>query len=240
MSDKKDQTPTPSSTQAPVDDVIQNYLDHLLVEATETPTKPSVVSNVALPETPVATPVDVPADVPSDVSSETASVTTSVADTEASSALNSHVESATSWKDDAEIECLLFELMGLRLAIPLAMLGGVHNNDGKVTPLFGQAQYSLGVWQGDEQKITILDTAQLVMPEKNRTLAEEGYEFFIQLDRSPWALACQSICTTITLTQDNIRWSGPSSKRQWLAGTVISEMCALVDVPATLKQLHGK
>lgn len=240
MSDKKDQTPTPSPTQAPVDDVIQNYLDHLLVEATETAAKPQAVSEATLAVAPVATPVDVPIDVSRDVSSVTDSVTVSVADTEVPSDLNSHTDSATSWKDDAEIECLLFELMGLKLAIPLAMLGGVHNNDGKVTPLFGQAQHSLGVWQGDEQKITILDTAQLVMPEKNRTLAEEGYEFFIQLDRSPWALACQSICTTITLTQDNIRWSGASSKRQWLAGTVISEMCALVDVPATLKQLHGK
>lgn len=237
MSDKKDQTLTSSSTQAPVDDVIQNYLDHLLVEATETPIKPQVAGEATLPVASAAALVDVPMDVPSDVSN-VATVTASVADAEAQSDLNTHVDSAMSWKDSAEIECLLFELMGLKLAIPLVMLGGVHNNDGKVTPLFGQGQHSLGVWQGDEQKITILDTAHLVMPEKNRTLAEEGYEFFIQLDRSPWALACQSICTTIKLTQDNIRWSGPSNKRPWLAGTVISEMCALIDVHATLKQLH--
>lgn len=142
------------------------------------------------------------------------------------------------WRSRQGIDCLIFKVAGLKLAIPLPLLGGVHNVADKVTPLFGQAVWSLGVWQGEAGKLTIIDSAQLIMPERGIRLADEGYQFFIQLDRSPWALACQEICDTVTLVHDSIKWRGDGSKRPWLAGTVISEMCALLDVPGILKLLN--
>ncbi len=142
------------------------------------------------------------------------------------------------WQSSQGIDCLIFKVAGLKLAIPLPLLGGVHNVTDKVTPLFGQASWSLGVWQGDKAKLTIIDSAQLIMPERRISLNDDGYSFFIQLDRSAWALACQEICDTVTLVHDSIKWRGDGSKRPWLAGTVISEMCALLDVPGLLKLLE--
>ncbi|WP_430459763.1 chemotaxis protein CheW [Thalassolituus sp. LLYu03] len=141
------------------------------------------------------------------------------------------------WRSSQGIDCLIFKIAGLKLAIPLPLLGGVHNVTDKVTPLFGQAAWSLGIWQGEAGKLTIIDSAQLIMPERGIRLADEGYQFFIQLDRSPWALACQEICDTVTLVHDSIKWRGDGSKRPWLAGTVITEMCALLDVPGLMKLL---
>ncbi len=86
--------------------------------------------------------------------------------------------------------------------------------------------------------MTVIDSARLIMPERQVSLADEGYSFFIQLDRSPWALACQEICDTVTLVYDSIKWRGDASKRPWLAGTVISEMCALIDVPGLMSLLE--
>ena len=142
------------------------------------------------------------------------------------------------WRSVQGIECLIFKVAGLKLAIPLPLLGGVHNVSDKVTPLFGQAAWSLGVWQGEDSKMTVIDSARLIMPERQVSLADEGYSFFIQLDRSPWALACQEICDTVTLVYDSIKWRGDASKRPWLAGTVISEMCALIDVPGLMSLLE--
>lgn len=144
---------------------------------------------------------------------------------------------ALDWSTSQGIDCLIFKVAGLKLAIPLPLLGGVFNVTDKVTPLFGQAAWSLGVWQGETGKLTIIDSAQLIMPERGLSLADSGYSFFIQLDRSPWALACQEICDTVTLVHDSIKWRGETSKRPWLAGTVISEMCALVDVPGLMSLL---
>lgn len=141
------------------------------------------------------------------------------------------------WRSSQGIDCLIFKVAGLKLAIPLPLLGGVFNVTDKVTPLFGQASWSLGVWQGEMGKLTIIDSAQLIMPERGLSLEDTGYGFFIQLDRSPWALACQEICDTVTLVHDSIKWRGETSKRPWLAGTVISEMCALIDVPGLMQLL---
>lgn len=143
------------------------------------------------------------------------------------------------WRSSQGVECLIFKVAGLKLAIPLSVLGGVHNASDKITPLFGQAKWSLGVWQSDDQKLTIVDSASLMMPERNISLANDGFDYVIQLDRSPWALACQEICDTVTLVYDSIKWRGEQSKRPWLAGTVIAEMCALIDVPCLLDMLDG-
>ena len=142
------------------------------------------------------------------------------------------------WRSSQGVECLIFKVAGLKLAIPLSLLGGVHNASDKITPLFGQADWSLGVWQSDEQKLTIVDSAQLIMPERGISLSDHGFGFVIQLDRSHWALACQEICDTITLVYDSIKWRGDNSKRPWLAGTVIDEMCALIDVPNLMDMLE--
>jgi purine-binding chemotaxis protein CheW len=142
------------------------------------------------------------------------------------------------WASSQGIECLIFKVAGLKLAIPLPLLGGVFNVNDKVTPLFGQAKWSLGVWQSDEQKLTVVDSAQLIMPERGKSLVAEGYSYLIQLDRAPWALACQEIMDTVTLVEQSIKWRGEGSKRPWLAGTVIAEMCALIDVPGLLSLLE--
>ncbi len=144
------------------------------------------------------------------------------------------------WESAQGVECLLFRVAGLKLAIPLSQLGGVHPAAGmKVTPLFGQSDWSLGVWQSDGEKLTVVDSAKLIMPERGVSLRDTGYEYLIQLDRTPWALACEGINDTVTLGNESIKWRSDATKRPWLAGTVISEMCALLDVPSLVELLDS-
>jgi len=264
MSDQQSKTVTANQ----VDTVLQDYLDQLLVaamvSASPAETVQTEVQDAAVPVAasqpvkaiPAARPVltDEPAR-PSVLQQSLVLPLTAAPVSEAPAAevvdatdvneLSSEDEVQTpqsmaslNWRSSQGIDCLIFKVAGLKLAIPLPLLGGVHNVTDKVTPLFGQAVWSLGIWQSEKSKLTIIDSAQLIMPERNIRLAEEGYSFFIQLDRSPWALACQEICDTVTLVHDSIKWRGETSKRPWLAGTVISEMCALVDVPGLLKLLN--
>ncbi|MFC3681505.1 chemotaxis protein CheW [Bacterioplanoides pacificum] len=228
-------SPVEQKTANQVDDVLQGYLDQLLVTATEPLT---VVAEVSTPTSEVAPevvkeavaePLVSLAPTPSVVSADSADSDMTVA---------TAVSGGPDWRAVQGVECLIFKVAGLKLAIPLAVLGGVYNRSEQITPLFGQASWSLGVWQSDEQKLTIVDSAALIMPERGISMAEQGYDFVIQLDRSPWALACQEICDTMTLTQESIKWRGDCSKRPWLAGTVISEMCALIDVTNLLDMLE--
>lgn len=219
-----------------VDGVLQNYLDQLLISATELP-----IAEVVQP-VPV---VKEPAVVTQEKATTELLVETPVTEVDAltlKQATNNVSPktplAALNWGSTQGVECLIFKVAGLKLAIPLPLLGGVFPVTDKITPLIGQHAWSLGVWQGEDGKLTIIDSARLIMPERNVNLSDSGYAFFIQLDRSPWALACQEICDTVTLKMDSIKWRGDTSKRPWLAGTVIAEMCALVDVPGVLALLE--
>ena len=262
-----------------VDGVLQNYLDQLLIVATEVSvaTETSVVTEIAAATEPVVVnDVDTseitgtlmeeaslslqpevatdeiqdwdPYALDPEVKVEEASSQVSSASEELQTSAMAADETAIPGKDKKKllwdssqgVECLLFSVAGLKLAIPLSLLGGVHPAENmKVTPLFGQSDWSLGVWQSDTDKLTIVDSARLIMPERGISLRESGYEYLIQLDRTPWALACEGICDTITLVSESIKWRGDASKRPWLAGTVISEMCALLDVPSLVDLLES-
>ncbi|GGY39777.1 chemotaxis protein CheW [Bacterioplanes sanyensis] len=222
-----------------VDGVLQDYLDQLLITATEV--KPVAEPAESLPSVESANAQALTSLVPQPAK---APLTEPVVDTaeldEPEIALGESGGGVTDldWQNSQGVECLIFKVSGLKLAIPLPLLGGVHRMATDITPLFGQVSWVLGVWQSDDHRLSIVDSADLIMPERGVKLARDGFDYAIQLDRTPWALACQEICDTITLQKSSIKWRGEKGKRQWLAGTVISEMCALLDVPGLLSMLE--
>lgn len=130
-----------------------------------------------------------------------------------------------------EFQALFFEVAGLTLAVPLTELGGIHQID-KVGPLFGKPDWFKGVMLHREEKLSVVDTAKWVMPEKyDEKLAESlNYQYLIMLDESNWGLACESLVTTASLQPDEVKWREAHGKRPWLAGMVKKKMCALVNV----------
>lgn len=144
-----------------------------------------------------------------------------------------------SWSSQG-VECLVFSVGGLKLAVPLLLLGGVHEVDASdVKPLIGQPKWYLGMSHKNEQSLQVIDTANFIMPERPQSLGEQGYKYLIQLEKTPWAIACQSIDDTVRLEAAEIKWRGDRGKRAWLAGTVIEKMCALIDVSGLLQQVES-
>ena len=144
-----------------------------------------------------------------------------------------------SWSSQG-VECLVFSVGGLKLAVPLLFLGGVHEVDASdVKPLIGQPAWYLGMVHKNEENLQVIDTASFIMPERTLSLSEQGYKYLIQLEKTPWTIACQSIDDTVRLEANEIKWRGDRGKRAWLAGTVIEKMCALIDVSGLLQQVES-
>jgi purine-binding chemotaxis protein CheW len=163
-------------------------------------------------------------------------------ESELASVLNKSLQPLTdqeSWSSQG-VECLVFSVGGLKLAVPLLFLGGVHEVDpSDVKPLIGQPVWYLGMVNRNEQNLQVIDTASFIMPERAQSLSEQGYKYLIQLEKTPWAIACHSIDDTVRLEATEIKWRGDRSKRVWLAGTVIEKMCALIDVSGLLQQVES-
>jgi purine-binding chemotaxis protein CheW len=243
-----------------VEGVLQNYLDQLLVLATHEPLESERVEKVieipvietAIVEA-VVVETAVVAAIPIEIISvkeenfesaplalvSTPKVSYPAADSVSSSAnmalqKNSSLTDPESWSSQG-VECLIFSVCGLKLAVPLLFLGGVHEvTRDQVRPLVGQPEWYLGMVHTDEHNLQVIDTASLIMPERKQHLAEQGFKYLIQLEKTPWAIACQSIDDTVRLGASEIKWRGERGKRTWLAGTVIERMCALVDVNGLL------
>lgn len=253
MTKQSSSTPISTKESVPnfVDGVLQNYLDQLLVTATQQPQKVEKVITIPEEAEPVFTPEVVPLlapnavpdvvpDVAPAVVHDQSIIVERVTSTEPEVAPLS-LKSLTdqeSWSSQG-VECLVFSVCGLKLAVPLLFLGGVHEVIASdVKPLMGQPSWYLGMVHTAEQNLQVIDTANFIMPERHQHLSEQGFKYLIQLEKTPWAIACQSIDDTVRLEASEIKWRGERGKRTWLAGTVIEKMCALIDVAGLLQSVE--
>ncbi|HCW89028.1 MAG TPA: chemotaxis protein CheW [Marinobacter sp.] len=127
-------------------------------------------------------------------------------------------------------ECLIFRVAGLQLAVPLVLLGAIHRIEEPVKPIPGSPRWYMGMRATSQHTLRVVDTAEWIMAGRVPPGARDNYRFIIRLDDSEWGLACDEVAESFTLQPDQVRWRSSRSKRPWLAGTVISEMCALIDV----------
>lgn len=131
-------------------------------------------------------------------------------------------------------QILLFNVAGLKLAVPLIDLCGVIKWNGEVTEMPGHADFYMGILQHLDYKIAVIDTARMVLPEhkiKELDLADpkDRVNHIVLIDNYRWGLACDNIGEVITLQPQDVRWRTSQSSRGWLAGTVIEHMCALLN-----------
>lgn len=128
-------------------------------------------------------------------------------------------------------ECLLFDVAGLTLAVPLVCLGSIYALAGhELTPLFGQPDWFLGILPSQGGNLKVLDTARWVMPDRYRDDFRQGLQYVISVQGYEWGLAVHQVSRSLRLDPNEIKWRSHRGQRPWLAGTVIEHMCALLDV----------
>ncbi|GLR70706.1 chemotaxis protein CheW [Agaribacter marinus] len=164
---------------------------------------------------------------------------------EAAETLNIHVVSepdeSLRQRLPSKFQALFFEVAGIKLAIPLVELGGIHEMK-KLTPLPGKADWVLGVLIKGDEKLNCIDTAKWVMPEKyTQKLADSlQYSYAVQLGKTSWVLACEALKDTEELSLADIKWRDQAGSRPWLAGMVKEKMCALIDAEKLVWLLNHK
>lgn len=136
-----------------------------------------------------------------------------------------------------EFQCLMFQVAGLTLALPLAKLYGVLPWDADaVTELPNHQPWFLGLRTHLGHKVKLIDVANVILPaERRASLAsvDSGrLARIILIDEGRWGLACDSVAEVITLSNADVKWRSQAGSRPWLAGTVIKQMCVLIDTEA--------
>lgn len=136
---------------------------------------------------------------------------------------------------DAPFDCLLFKVAGaLLLAVPLVRLAGIMKWRGEVTPIPGYAEWFLGLTPNRGRQVKVIDIARFVIPENHKSrqalAGERRFKHLLLIDDGGIGLACDDLGQVLKLTADKVRWRKESRSRPWLAGTLIEQMSALLDV----------
>ena len=131
-------------------------------------------------------------------------------------------------------QILLFEVAGLKLAVPLIELSSVIRWNDNITEMPGSADFYMGILQHLNYRVAVIDTAKMVLPinKQHELIGEDPRErvkHIVLIDDYRWGLACDKIGEVITLQPEEVRWRHSKSTRGWLAGTVIDHMCALLN-----------
>ncbi|MGD2116921.1 MAG: chemotaxis protein CheW [Chromatiales bacterium] len=141
-----------------------------------------------------------------------------------------------------KFSCLLFDVEGTELAVPLAMLDSIAVWDQEATQVPTQPDWHLGVIKHRDNNVIALDTARLIMPEKITETAEQrrlqhGSHLLVVKQR--WALSCDGIKQTIQLDPQQVRWRPQRNSRVWALGTLVDRLCVLLDPEILIQEISS-
>ncbi|MGS2717527.1 chemotaxis protein CheW [Eionea flava] len=132
---------------------------------------------------------------------------------------------------DSPFDVLLVDLSGIQLAMPLVALDAINPLSDELTPLFGQAEWFMGLQKTITGNVNVINTSQFIMPERYKPEAQARAKYSVAINGSGWALAVDKIHQPITIDPADIRWRKRRSERPWMAGTIKDHVCALIDIP---------
>jgi purine-binding chemotaxis protein CheW len=150
------------------------------------------------------------------------------------------VEIIPEWADQP-FQSLPFKVRGMNLVIPLTALNSITEWNQDLTQIPGQPDWYMGILMHRDQRVVVVDTAQLIMPERLDRASEErqrGSHILIIGD-GRFGLACDSLQSPLLLNRDTVRWRRGEGYRPWMAGTVIDHLSVLLNVDA-LREMIGR
>ncbi len=160
---------------------------------------------------------------------------------EPSSTLEQTIEQAKSisknknWRA-SNFQALIFDVQGLKLAIPLHDLNGILTWPEKPLPKIpDKPSWYLGLYSQDHQHTQVIDTSHIVLPSQYQDRNNKS-QFIITIDNGKWGLACNKVESVVTLSPAEVRWRQHSGKRPWLAGTVLEKMCSILNIKELITQ----
>jgi purine-binding chemotaxis protein CheW len=148
----------------------------------------------------------------------------------------------------SSFSCLSFKVAGLKLAVPVRFIRSMEvlelepvnvasndENDSVNGIVLGTAL----IPEADQNLVAmpVLNTAKVVMPERYDVSMTESYRHVLTFHHCAWALAIDVSGGEIQLSSKQIRWRSAHTRREWLAGTVVDKMCALIDIDVLDRQM---
>lgn len=127
------------------------------------------------------------------------------------------------------LNCILFELQGLTLAIPVDDVEGAVSMERLTLHFDMDHDWVLGFFDAMGKETSVVDTGDWLLPGRFDA-SQANYEEVLILKGRRWALACDTLVKSMRMQHSDIVWAGENKSRPWLLGTNMTERCAILDV----------
>ena len=137
----------------------------------------------------------------------------------------------------AEINCILLDMHGLKLAVPFDKVEGALQLEDLSLMLDGP-DWIIGRFGADPAWTRIVDTARWLIPERYKPEYSKYSEVIILKGRR-WALACDELVKSVRIRTAEINFHKDKQHRSWLLGTYMPERCAILDIEQLLLEFEA-
>lgn len=127
---------------------------------------------------------------------------------------------------DRNIEVCVFLVSGLKLAISTDKINDIIDIPKEIKFPDRPLQQSVFGLDVDSSTVTVINTSILVMPKRKGNKPNK----MIMIKGANVGFTCDDVIESLNLDKNNICWRTDSTKRKWLAGTVVTRQMALLDV----------
>ena len=148
--------------------------------------------------------------------------------------------------NNADIDCKVFKVSGLRLALPLSTVKDtlkqqkimLTNTEDMKTDM------CIGKINNNGDVINVIDLTSLIMNGIDNIDYLKTYETklvdILLLKGSSLGIVCEEEIETQTISREHVCWRNDESDRAWLAGTVKQKGFSLLDKQGILSLLNNK
>jgi purine-binding chemotaxis protein CheW len=135
------------------------------------------------------------------------------------------------------MNCILLDLQGLKLAVPLERVEGALQLESLTLTLEGP-DWILGRFGEEPARTWLVDTGKWLIPERYKP-ENSNYAEVIILQGRRWAIACDELIKSVRIDTAQINWHRDKRHRPWLLGTYMPERCAILDIDQLLPEFEA-
>lgn len=136
-----------------------------------------------------------------------------------------------------EFTALIIKTGGLKFAVPLVLLDSIAPLPEKCVSIPGQPDWHLGVSTHRGQKMVVVDMHKLLgFTDQIKEIDSQGYVLVV--GQGGYGLHCDSIGNPVKLQTESVKWSLQENDREWMAGVLPEEMCALLDIDGVIATMY--
>lgn len=136
-------------------------------------------------------------------------------------------EAPPTWAQN-DFRVLLVGVGAYRFALPLVLMRSIALLPARWTRVPGQPDWHLGVWRYRDTPVVLADLGGLIGVAA-RCVAPR---YVLMIGDGRAGLPCDTVEDTALVGRDAARWRRSTRTPAWLAGMLVEQMCALLDVDA--------